>query len=237
MLPCGIFWTLGKTSALLNSRHVPYDMLCWGWKCLPSDSRGIWGAFYPIPLICELSKYKSISFIFYTSAMHLPSDRAHSFGACCGTMDRLPVGASGKEPTYQRRRHEGCGLNPWVRKIPWRRAWQPTPVYSCLENPMGRGAWRAAVHRVTQSRTRQKRLGTRVHVWNNGESTKFHCDHWRAFVLLLLSWKRNLLTLTLGILTIEMKIIILHHKVSVRIKITNTLQRSWHGPWYLGGPQ
>ena len=21
------------------------------------------------------------------------------------------------------------GLNPWVEKIPWRRAWQPTPVF------------------------------------------------------------------------------------------------------------
>ena len=35
-------------------------------------------------------------------------------------------GASGKEPAYQRRRP---GLDPWVRKIPWRRAWQPTPVF------------------------------------------------------------------------------------------------------------
>ena len=26
--------------------------------------------------------------------------------------------------------------------------------YSCLENPMDRGAWRAAVHRVTKSQTR-----------------------------------------------------------------------------------
>ena len=26
--------------------------------------------------------------------------------------------------------------------------------YSCLENPMGRGAWRATVHGVTNSRTR-----------------------------------------------------------------------------------
>ena len=25
--------------------------------------------------------------------------------------------------------------------------------YSCLENPMGRGAWKAAVHRITQSQT------------------------------------------------------------------------------------
>ena len=27
-------------------------------------------------------------------------------------------------------------------------------LYSCLENPMGRGAWRAAVHRVAKSQTR-----------------------------------------------------------------------------------
>ena len=26
--------------------------------------------------------------------------------------------------------------------------------YSCLENPMGRGAWQAAVHGVAKSRTR-----------------------------------------------------------------------------------
>ena len=24
---------------------------------------------------------------------------------------------------------EGTGLNCWVRKIPWRRKWQPTPVF------------------------------------------------------------------------------------------------------------
>ena len=22
-----------------------------------------------------------------------------------------------------------CGFDPWVRKIPWRRKWQPTPVF------------------------------------------------------------------------------------------------------------
>ena len=30
--------------------------------------------------------------------------------------------------------------------------------YSCLENPMGRGAWWATVHRVSKSQTRLKRL-------------------------------------------------------------------------------
>ena len=23
----------------------------------------------------------------------------------------------------------GTGFNPWIRKIPWGRAWQPTPVF------------------------------------------------------------------------------------------------------------
>ena len=32
--------------------------------------------------------------------------------------------------------------------------------YSCLENPMDRGAWRATVHGVTQSQTQLKRLST-----------------------------------------------------------------------------
>ena len=35
--------------------------------------------------------------------------------------------------------------------------------YSCLENPMDRGAWRAAVPRVAKSRTRLKQQSTHVH--------------------------------------------------------------------------
>ena len=40
----------------------------------------------------------------------------------------FPGGTSGKEPTCQ------CGdmrgrFNPWVGKIPWRKAWQPTLVF------------------------------------------------------------------------------------------------------------
>ena len=32
--------------------------------------------------------------------------------------------------------------------------------YSCLENPMDRGAWRATVHSITKSWTRRKQLST-----------------------------------------------------------------------------
>ena len=38
----------------------------------------------------------------------------------------FPGGASGKEPTCQCRR---SGFDLWVKKIPCRKAWQPTPVF------------------------------------------------------------------------------------------------------------
>ena len=41
----------------------------------------------------------------------------------------FPGGASGKEPACRCRRQKRCGFDPWVKKIPWRRAWQPTPVF------------------------------------------------------------------------------------------------------------
>ena len=44
-------------------------------------------------------------------------------------MGGLPGGASGKEPNCQCRRHKRRGFDPWVRKIPWSRKWQPTPVF------------------------------------------------------------------------------------------------------------
>ena len=44
-------------------------------------------------------------------------------------------------------------FSPRVRKIPWRRNGSPLQ-YSCLEHPMVRGAWQAAVHVVAKSQTR-----------------------------------------------------------------------------------
>ena len=39
---------------------------------------------------------------------------------------------------------QGLGFDPRVGKIPWRKKWQPLQ-YSCLKNPMDRGAWWATV--------------------------------------------------------------------------------------------
>ena len=46
-----------------------------------------------------------------------------------------------------------CRFDPWVGKIPWKKKWQPTPVF-LLENPMDRGACWATVRGVAWSRTR-----------------------------------------------------------------------------------
>ena len=62
----------------------------------------------------------------------------------------VPGDASGKEPTSQ------CGDGRDAGSIPgWGRppgGGHGNPLqYSCLENPMDRGAWWATVHRVTET--------------------------------------------------------------------------------------
>ena len=45
------------------------------------------------------------------------------------TVETLLSGTSDKEPAYQYRRHKRHRVDSWVGRIPWRRAWQPTPVF------------------------------------------------------------------------------------------------------------
>ena len=49
-----------------------------------------------------------------------------SFGLTCTHCYGLPWWLGSKESACQYRR---CGFNPWVKKIHWRRKWQPTPVF------------------------------------------------------------------------------------------------------------
>ena len=65
----------------------------------------------------------------------------------------------GKEPACQSRRHKRHRFDSWVRKTPWRRHGNLLQ-YSCLENPMDTGAWRAIVHSIAQSQTQLKQLST-----------------------------------------------------------------------------
>ena len=70
----------------------------------------------------------------------------------------FPGSASGKEPACQCRRRKRLGFNPWVGKTPWRRTWQPTPVFLPGESHGGLQST------GSQSRTRLKLLGTHVSI-------------------------------------------------------------------------
>ena len=69
----------------------------------------------------------------------------------------FPGGASDKELTCPCSKCERCGFNPWVRKTPCRRKWQPTPVLLPAES---HGQRSLAVHSVTKSGTHLKRLSS-----------------------------------------------------------------------------
>ena len=61
----------------------------------------------------------------------------------------FPSWCSGKESACQCRR---CGFDPWVRKVPWNRKWQPTPVF--LPGKFhGQRIWQAIVLGIAQSWT------------------------------------------------------------------------------------
>ena len=49
-----------------------------------------------------------------------------SFWGIRASVARASLVAQCEEPAHQLRR---CGFDPWVGKIPWRREWQPTPVF------------------------------------------------------------------------------------------------------------
>ena len=76
-------------------------------------------------------KYASIIFLQLSGLLYpylvmshdLFSESNHAYSLAS------PGGASGKEPTFQCTRPKKHSFNPWVRKTPWRRAWQPTPVF------------------------------------------------------------------------------------------------------------
>ena len=79
-------------------------------------------------------------------------------------MTGFPGGTSGKEPSCQCRRHKRCRFNPWVGKIPWRRAWQPTPVFSPGESHGQNFLVGYIVHGVAQSQTWLKWLSMHIHL-------------------------------------------------------------------------
>ena len=77
---------------------------------------------------------------------------SHYFDSVPKVNKALPRWFSGKECSCQCRRCKRFEFNPWVRKIHWRRNWQPTPSF-LPGKFMDRRAWWATVLGVAKSRT------------------------------------------------------------------------------------
>ena len=57
------------------------------------------------------------------------SDLAAAAAGASYFLGGFPGDTNGKQSGCQFRRHKRCGFDSWVRKIPWKREWPPTPVF------------------------------------------------------------------------------------------------------------
>ena len=83
------------------------------------------------------------------------------------------------------RRHKRHWFNPWVGKIAWRKAWQPTPIFLPGESH-GQRSLCATVHGVAKSQTGLKQLSMQMtfevssgyggKIWDLGlDKSRFKC--------------------------------------------------------------
>ena len=78
-----------------------------------------------------------VSCIMEHSGMaHVQKNTQHSIklGDGIWVVTSFPGVTSGKESACQYRTPKRLGFNPWVEKIPWRKAWQPTSVFLTRES-------------------------------------------------------------------------------------------------------
>ena len=99
-----------------------------------------------IPELWPIEEWCSIvSVMWYSLGYEIFKESSQLKDASC----LFPDGSSGKESTCNA---EDPGLNPGLGRFPEGGNGNPFQ-YSCLENPMDRGAWQATVHGVTKSWT------------------------------------------------------------------------------------
>ena len=148
-------------------------------------------------VIINVKQYPSLFHedVHHTHMAYLPSYRAHVRQRCntgtlpCNAMISTqvsslwgcPGGTSGKEPACQRKRRKRCGFHPGSGRSLGGGHGNPLQ-YSCLENPMDRGAWKVLDRRVIQSQTQLKWLST------HAISTITVPKSWSAKIMCRLPW-------------------------------------------------
>ena len=111
----GAWWS---KAALFQTLHITHKK-GWLWKGHKSETR------HDI----QLYKVQVCGYLLRAAASKLPPSENQPSLFAQRLNTPFPGGASGKESAVQYRRHRTCEFDPWVMKIPWRRKWQPTPVF------------------------------------------------------------------------------------------------------------
>ena len=138
--------------AILNTFQININCLLLLWRCIFFSIHFLPCKLPYISLPCKLPKNV---FLYLSPFLQMDTMTWISYLQWCACGWGFPGCTSDKEPTCQCRRlgfyFGGTG------RIPWRRAWQPTPAFLPGEFH-GQGAWGAIVHGVTKSQTHLKRL-------------------------------------------------------------------------------
>ena len=117
---------------LISSLNTEDTGRRWLWSLALKARGGIWTWWSwevevpEVSKIIDAGKQRVLQRILENSVLISGAQVGTNFAlqGTCGN-----VSPSGKEPACQCRRHKRYRFHPWVGKIPWRRAWQPTPVF------------------------------------------------------------------------------------------------------------
>ena len=117
---------------------------CWSWEpspiIFPQESLHLQGHFQGKDCNCLVPLVHKEAWQVLATSLRM-KDNLDPSSSLCGVHSRVcvcvcvllllgfPGGASGKELACQFKSCKRRGFDPWVGKIPWRRAWQPTPVF------------------------------------------------------------------------------------------------------------
>ena len=114
---------------------VTYAFSLPGWFVWWGASASFTFLLPPFPALSGRQGAFCVENYSFVRGMWVASSSPNSFSLKKYIFLSIPGGTSGEEHSCQ------CGFEPWVRKIPWRRAWQPAPVFlpgeSQTEEPGG----------------------------------------------------------------------------------------------------
>ena len=135
-----MFLLIKQTHAFVFQIHTHFQIFsyCLGDICyIPHEKNFQWEnilRFFHLPFL-NIYSSASLNLLIYFSdiveqvwkqseVQSVLQRRLHWLG-----LNFYTGGTNGKEPTCWRRRHKRYRFYSCVRKIPWRRAWKPTPVF------------------------------------------------------------------------------------------------------------